>query len=197
VPPANRDLCRGVWERRMGSLLTGKTVGIIGCGHIGKDLTLLLRPFECRILVHDIRDYRDFYESHGIETAPLEELLERSDVVTLHTPIDETTRNIISAARLALMKPGAVLINTARGGLVDEAALKDALREGRLWGAAFDAFAIEPHIDPELYNLPNFWATPHMGGNAEEAVLAMGRSAIAGLDDHRPPGPDWLDAWPN
>ncbi len=197
LPLANRDLCQGVWERRMGSLLTGKTVGIIGCGFIGKELVLLLQPFDCKILVNDIRDYPDFYKAHDIETVGLEELLERSDVVSLHTPLDETTRNILSPKRLALMKPTAILINTARGGLVDEAVLKAALKEGRLWGAAFDAFAVEPLTDTELYNLPNFWATPHMGANAEEVVLAMGRSAIAGLDEHRPPGPDWLDAWPS
>ena len=187
VPAANREVLAGTWRQHMGGLLSGRTVGIIGCGHIGKDLVRLLQPFECPILVNDILHYGDFYAEYGIEATDLDDLLRRADVITLHVPLDDSTRNILTAERLALVKPGAILINAARGGLVDETALKQAIKEKRLAAAAFDVFAEEPPKDTELLNLPNFLATPHIGGSAEEAILAMGRSAIRGLDESHIP----------
>ena len=187
VPQCNRDIREGIWKNRKGVYLSGRTVGIIGCGHIGKDLTRLLKVFDCRVLVNDIRDYPEFYAESGAQPVTLEYLLSQADVVTLHLPLDESTRGILSTEHLALMKPEAILINTARGGLVDEDALKHALIGGRLAGAAFDVFAIEPAEDHELLCLPNFLSTPHIGGSAEEAILAMGRAAISGLDEHALP----------
>ena len=130
----------------------------------------------------------------AVEPVDLETLLRRADVVTLHVPLDDSTRNLLSAPRLALMKPEAILINTARGGLVDEVALKQALQEGRLAAAAFDVFALEPPQDDTLLTLPNFLCTPHIGGSAEEAILAMGRAAIDGLDRHALPSDDYPPA---
>lgn len=182
VHAANREVLSGTWRQHVGGELSGRTVGIVGCGHVGKDLVALLKPFGCPILVHDIRDYPDFYKLHGIKPVSLEELLVQSDLVTLHVPLDESTRNMLNEQRLALMKPTAVLLNAARGGLVDEVALKQMLLDKRLAAAAFDVFAIEPPVDEELLSLPNFLATPHIGGSAEEAILAMGRAAIEGLD---------------
>ena len=124
VPQANRDIRDGVWKNRKGRYLSSRTVGIVGCGHIGKDLTGILRAFGSRVLAHDILDFSDFYRDNEVEAVALDELLRRADVVTLHLPLDDSTRNILSAKRLAMMKPGAVLVNTARGGLVDESALK-------------------------------------------------------------------------
>jgi D-3-phosphoglycerate dehydrogenase len=190
VPAASLEIRAGTWRQHVGRQLTGKTVGIVGCGHIGKDLAVLLKAFDCRVLAHDIRDYADFYRTHGVVPVGLEELLRCSDVVSLHLPLDDSTRGMLSAERLALLRPDAVLINAARGGLVDEAALKAMLKDGRLAAAAFDVFAIEPPADAELLALPNFLATPHIGGSAEEAILAMGRAAIAGLDDNRVPPED-------
>lgn len=187
VPAANREVLAGIWRQREGGLLSGRTVGIIGCGHIGKDLVRLLQPFGCKILVNDIRHYGEFYAEFGIEAIGLEDLLVRSDVVTLHVPLDDSTLGFLTAERLALLKPSAVLINVARGGLVDESALKRALLEKRLAGAAFDVFAEEPPHDTELLNLPSFLATPHIGGSATEAILAMGRAAIRGLDENEIP----------
>ena len=184
---AHAEVLDGTWRQPIGRQLTDCTVGIVGCGPGGKDLGILLRAFGCRVLAHDILDFPDFYGEHGIEPVGLENLLRESDVVTLHLPIDDSTRNILSAERLALMKPGACLINAARGGLMDEAALKSALKEGRLGGAAFDVFATEPPEDFELLKLPNFIVTPPLGGSAEEAILAMGRAAIGGLDENRVP----------
>lgn len=184
IQSANREVLAGTWRPPVGGLLSGRTVGIVGCGHVGKDLVHLLQPFGCPILVNDIRYYGDFYAEHMIEAVSLEDLLARADVVTLHVPLDDSTRGLLTAERLMLMNPTAVLINTARGELVDEAALKVALVGKRLAGAAFDVFTEEPPQDKELLALPNFLATPHIGGSAEEAILAMGRAAIEGLDEN-------------
>ncbi|MBO6948166.1 MAG: phosphoglycerate dehydrogenase [Rhodospirillales bacterium] len=190
VPAANAEVLGGTWRQTVGRQLSDCTVGVVGCGHVGKELATMLRAgFGSEVLAHDVLDFHDFYDEHGVIAADLETLLERSDVVSLHLPLDPTTDNIIGEGHLALMKPDAVLINTARGGLVDEAALKTALKNGRLGSAAFDVFAAEPPEDTELLNLPNFLATPHIGGSAEEAILAMGRAAIHGLDDFRTPEP--------
>jgi phosphoglycerate dehydrogenase-like enzyme len=188
VPAANREVLEGKWRQLSGGLLSGRTVGIIGCGSIGKDLVTLLQPFDCRILVNDIRDYPDFYAKFGMESVDKEELLARADVVTLHVPLDESTRGMLNEERLSLMKPSAILINAARGGLVDEAALKRALVQKSIAAAAFDVFEDEPPQDHELLGLPNFLATPHIGGSAEEAILAMGRAAIEALEKNAIPG---------
>lgn len=190
VPAANAEVLDGTWRQLVGRQLSDCTVGIVGCGHVGKELAVMLRNgFGCDVMVHDQVEFSDFNAEHGLIATSLEMLLEESDVVSLHLPLDPTTENILDAARLGAMKPGAVLINTARGGLVDEAALKTALMDGSLSAAAFDVFACEPPEDEELLALPNFLATPHIGGSAGEAILAMGRAAIRGLDEHRVPEP--------
>ena len=187
VPAAHREVLSGTWRQHVGGQLSGRTVGIIGCGHVGKDLVLLLRAFDCPILVNDIRDYPDFYATHSIEVVGLEALLARADIVTIHVPLDENTRGMLDAQRLAMLRPTAVLINTARGELIDEVALKQMLQNKRLAAAAFDVFAVEPPQDKELLGLPNFLVTPHIGGSAHEAILAMGRAAILGLDENNIP----------
>ena len=147
----------------------------------------MLKAFGCKVIVNDIRDYPDFYTAEDINPVSLETLLEQSDIVTIHTPLDNSTRNLLNAQRLSLLKPTAVLINAARGGLVDEVELKKMLQEKRLAAAAFDVFAVEPPQDKDLLELPNFLVTPHIGGSAQEAILAMGRAAINGLDDNKIP----------
>lgn len=185
VAPSNQELRAGVWKQAKGQCLSGKTVGLVGCGHVGKDLVGLLKPFGCKVLCFDSRK-DDFYAANGVTQTDLDDLLRRSDIVSVHLPCTDSTRNILNAARLGAMKPGAVLINTARGHLVDEAALKELLKSKKISAAGFDVFAVEPPQDGELLNLPNFLATPHIGGSTEEAILAMGRAAIAGLDHARP-----------
>jgi len=187
VPAANREVLSGVWRQHVGGNLSGRIVGIVGCGHIGKDLAPLLKAFGCTVLAHDIREFTDFYSLHGIESVSLEALLRRSDVVTLHVPLNDSTRGLLDAQRLALLKPDAILINTARGGLVDERELKRLLIDKYLAAAAFDVFEEEPPPDQELLSLPNFLATPHIGGSSQEAMLAMGRAAIEGLDVNEVP----------
>lgn len=187
VPAAEREVRAGTWRQHTGGLLTGRTVGIIGCGHVGKDLVPLLKAFDCTILVNDILEFPDFYAAYGVEPVSLETLLARSDIVTVHVPLDDSTRGMLDARHLAMLKPTAVLINAARGELVDELALKEMLKSKRLAAAAFDVFATEPPNDKELLALPNFLATPHIGGSAAEAILAMGRAAIDGLDENEIP----------
>jgi phosphoglycerate dehydrogenase-like enzyme len=187
VPLAHREVLSGEWRQHVGNYLTGKTVGIIGCGHVGKDLVSLLKAFGCSILVNDILNFQDFYAAHNIESVSLEDLLARSDIVTLHVPLDDSTCGMLDAGRLAMMKSTAVLINVARGELVDEVALKEMLKNKELAAAAFDVFAVEPPQDTELLSLSNFLVTPHIGGSAFEAILAMGRAAIDGLDKNKIP----------
>jgi D-3-phosphoglycerate dehydrogenase len=185
VPASYKEVLEGTWRQHVGGHLSGRTVGIIGCGYIGKDLVKMLQPFDCPILVNDIQMYDDFYKQYNIKVVEKEELLTNSDIVTLHVPLDDSTRNILSAEHLSLMKPDAILINIARGGLLDEDALKQMLMNGKLGGAALDVFAIEPPTDQELLELPNFLVTPHIGGSAYEAILAMGIAAIDGLDNNK------------
>lgn len=181
-PAAHREVLGGTWRQHVGGLLSGRTVGIIGCGFIGKDLIELLQPWSCKILANDLLDFPDFYLRFKVEPVGLEDLLLRSDVVSLHVPLNASSSNMLNANLLELMKPTAILINTSRGGIIDEAALKDMLIGKKLAAAAFDVFSVEPPQDQELIQLPNFYVTPHIGGSAEEVILAMGRAAIAGLD---------------
>ena len=174
-------LKNGTWLKRGGRQLTGKTVGIIGLGHTGKDLVRLLQPFGCRILVNDIIDQQAYYAANDLEEVDKATLFRESDIVSIHTPYDDSTANMVDADVLATMPRHAFLLNTARGGIIDEYALKTALRKGIIAGAAIDAYLEEPPTDLELLRLPNLICTPHIGGNAEEAVLAMGRSAIGHL----------------
>lgn len=186
-PTAQREVLGGTWRQLVGGQLSGRTVGIIGCGFIGKDLVQLLQPWGCTLLAHDILDFPEFYARHQVEAVSLDALLSRSDVITLHVPQNTSTRNLLSAEKLRQVKPTAILINAARGGLVDEVAVREMLKSGRLAAAAFDVFEVEPPTDTELLNLPNFLATPHIGGSSEEAILAMGRSAIDGLQVNQVP----------
>lgn len=191
VPETAVALRSGAFQKLVGRQLTGRVVGIIGCGFVGKDLVSLLAPFGCKVLAHDIRDYPDFYAAHGVEPVGLDRLLAESDIVTLHVPLDDSTRGMIGAAELARMQKGACLINAARGGLVDERALIEALASGHLAGAACDVFQMEPEANPELLALPTFLGTPHIGGSTAEAQLAMGRAAIAGLAQARAVADGW------
>jgi D-3-phosphoglycerate dehydrogenase len=182
VPAASDEVRRGVWKQFLGRQLSGRTVGVIGCGHVGKEVCILMRAFQCRLLAHDIVEYGDFYREHAVEAVALDDLLARADVVTLHVPLDGSTRQMLSRERLARLQPGAVVINCARGGLVDEQAVADLIREQRIAGAAFDVLATEPPVSCDLATLPNVIVSPHIGGSTEEAVLAMGRAAIDGLE---------------
>ena len=184
---ANAEVRNGEWYQVKGRQLSECTVGIVGCGHIGKDLIKLLKPFNCNIMVHDILEFKEFNKEHQIEFVGLDELLKRSDVVTLHLPLDSSTKNIITRERLQMLKNDAVFINLARGGLVDEQALKEMVKGNKIAGSALDVFEIEPPVDPEFSKIDNMLITPHIGGSTEEAILAMGMAAIEGLENPKDP----------
>jgi phosphoglycerate dehydrogenase-like enzyme len=186
-PVAQREVVDGNWRQHVGGLLSGRTLGIVGCGFIGKDLIRLLHSWGCSFLAHDIIEFDDFYKQYNVESVTLKDLLKRSDIVSLHLPLDQSTKSIMDVNHLRLMKPSAILINVARGGLVDETEVKHMLIENRLAAAAFDVFSTEPPEDNELLLLDNFFVTPHLGGSTEEAILAMGRAAIDGLDKNKIP----------
>ena len=184
---ANSEVKKGKWYQPKGFQLSNCTFGIIGFGHIGKDLVKLLKPFDCKILAHDIRNFKEFYKKNKVKSVGIEELIKKSDVVTLHLPLNESTKNFMNEERLQMLKSNAILINLARGGLIDEDVLKKMVLEKRIAGAALDVFEIEPPIDKELLTMDNVLITPHIGGSTEEAILAMGVAAIDGLDNAKNP----------
>ena len=184
---ANAEVRKGKWYQVKGRQLSDCTVGIIGCGHVGKDLVELLQPFNCKILANDVLDFKDFYKKYEVTSVGLEELIRKSDIVTLHLPLDKSTQNILDGDKLSLLKNDAVLINLARGGLIDEVALKELLNNNKIAGAALDVFEVEPPVDPSFATMDNVLITPHIGGSTEEAILAMGMAAIEGLDNSKNP----------
>jgi phosphoglycerate dehydrogenase-like enzyme len=179
IPALAAETRLGGWSRSSGITLEGKTVGIVGLGSIGKQVVLRLRAFGCTLIAHDPEADIDFAAVNRIELAVLEDVVSRADFLTLHCPLLPTTRNMVNAKFLAQVKPGAFLINTARGELIDEAALLDALQNGRLGGAALDAFSMEPPgKDNPLLALPQVIATPHCGAHTDGAMNAMGWGAL-------------------
>ena len=180
----SEELKRGVWHREGGQELTGKSIGIIGCGNVGQELVRLLQPFQCRIWVHDIADRSKFCRKFGAVETGFEEIIEEVDILTLHVPLTENTENLIDKSVLATMKPSAFLINTSRGRVVNQGDLHQALVSGEIAGAGLDVFWEEPPIETEFLQLPNLMVTPHIGGNARESIDAMGRAAIQNLFDY-------------
>jgi D-3-phosphoglycerate dehydrogenase len=184
-------LARGAWQGPMGfgADLKGRTVGIHGCGHIGKEVVKLLQPYGVRILACDRVDFSDFYRPYGVEKVEADELWARSDVLTIHLSRNATTIGMYTAEVLERMKPGAVLINCARGGIVDEVALKARLESGHIVGAAFDVFAVEPANGHPLLDVPNFFGSPHIGATTRESWEAMLRSGMRGIEKAYEPQP--------
>lgn len=181
----------GEWPRSTGISLKGKTFGIVGLGAVGRELALRLKGFELHIVAYDPFPNREFAAANGVELKDLGEVLAVSDVVSLHLPVTVETRSMVNARFLAAMKSGAFLINTARGELVDEAALKQALDNGKLQGAALDVLTDEPPLASNpLLTDPRVIVTPHMGAHTDDATAAMGRMAtedcLAVLRDEKP-----------
>lgn len=193
---------RGDWTYRTGWELHEKTVGIIGLGRIGRLVARRLRGFDAKIIATDIAPDAAFAAAHGVTITDLSTLLRESDVVTIHAPLTSLTRGLIDAAALAAMKPAAILINTARGGIVDEAALEASLRAGHLAGAGLDVFWAEKDAEHNeaalsLVRLPNVVATPHTAAATYEGLartnLIAARTVMAILEGSDPP-PDCIVA---
>jgi D-3-phosphoglycerate dehydrogenase len=180
IVPASRNLAEMQWIKNGGEQLTGKRIGIIGLGFIGKELVRLLQPFQCEIWVNDIVYEEDLITKYNLSKHTKEEIYENCKVISIHTPLTDLTRRMISEKELAMMSAGTILLNSARGGIVNEMDLMKELKSNRLM-AALDVFEIEPPEDSDLLCLKNLVATPHIGGNAKEAVEAMGMSAIEHL----------------
>lgn len=180
----SNQLKEGVWNKTGGFQLSNKTVGIIGVGYIGKELIRLLKPFGCKIFVNDIIEQNDYYLENGVTEVSKDEIFRKSDIVTIHTPYTKDTKDLVNLEVLKSMKSSAFLLNSARGGIVNEEDLKYALKNRIIAGAGVDAYKQEPPTDDEFIKLPNLVATPHIGGNAKEAVEAMGFSAIEHLQKY-------------
>ncbi len=175
VPQSNAAIQAGRWEKAStGMELRGKTLGLVGLGRVGTEVARRARALEMKVLAYDPYVTQAAARELDVELVPLEDLLRRSDVVSLHTALSPATEKIINAETLAKMKRGARLINCARGELIDEAALADALRSGHLAGAAVDTFAQEPPKNSPLIGLPNLIATPHIAGSTAEAQEEVG-----------------------
>ena len=187
LPEIDRNTKNGIWKKQEQGVRTeelkGKTVGIVGMGHIARILAELLRPFGVKLLYWNrSRAEEDFEQRFGLRYVGLEELLESSDVVTLHCALAPETRHLIREETIARMKPGAILVNTARGGLVDTAALAAALRNGRLSFAALDVHEQEPiPADYALKELDNVILTPHVAGVTADSFRAMMHDALRNI----------------
>ncbi len=190
IPQSDARMKRREWKRIVGQELSGSTLGIVGLGAIGKGVARRARGFGMRVLACDVAFDKEFARAHGVVEAGLEELLAESDFVSLHLPLTAETEAIITADRLSSMKPTAHLVNTARGELVDEVALYDALKEGRIAGAALDVFRKEPPWKSRLTDLDNVILTPHIGACTRETIKRMAfaavENALAVLEGRRP-----------
>ncbi len=174
IPRADREIRNGNWIKKelMGTELKGKYLGIVGLGNIGKRLGRLARALNMNIIGYDVTEIdNEFSKEVGLMKADLDTLLSSADYVSFHVPLLDSTRHMINAEKLKMMKNTARIINTARGGVIDEEALYNSLKEGSLAGAALDVFEVEPATGNKLITLPNFIATPHMGAQTKEAQL--------------------------
>ena len=171
IPEADASTRAGKWEKNrfMGVEVTNKILGLIGAGNIGSIVADRAQGLKMKVIAYDPFLTPERAQAMGVEKVELDDLLRRADFITLHTPLIDATRNIINADAIAKMKDGVRIINCARGGLVDEAALADALKAGKVAGAAFDVFVEEPATSNALFELPNFIATPHLGSSTTEA----------------------------
>jgi len=190
INTSNIAMRSGEWPpRKAGLQLRGRTVGIHGCGHIGKELVKLLQPFEVRILACDRQDFSEFYDQYGVRPVEPEELWKESEILSIHLSRNRSTVGLYSAEVLDQLRLGILIVQTARGRMFDEEALRNRLIDGRIAAAAFDVFAMEPPRNMDLIELPNFLATPHIGGSAREAWAAMSRAGIRGITENKIPEP--------
>jgi phosphoglycerate dehydrogenase-like enzyme len=185
LPKADLGMKAGRWEKKslMGTGLAGKTLGIVGFGRIGYQVGLRARAFDMKVLVNQRRPTPELNLQAGVQAVDLNVLLAEADFVTLHVPLKPETKHMIGAEQMALMKPTAILINTARGDVIDEAALLDALENGVIRGAALDVFVEEPATDSALAQHPRVIATPHIASSTEDAQRAAAITIVEKIID--------------
>jgi len=183
VPEADRKTKSGKWGKIIGKSVWEKTIGIIGLGKIGRQVVKRAKGFEMNILAFDIVKDKKFAQKYGIKYVNLEKLLRKSDYITIHVPLNDATHGMISYEELGKIKEDAFLINTSRGGIVDEEALYDVLRNKKLRGAALDVYNNEPPRESPLKELDNVIMTPHIGAYTEEAIENMSIQAAQNLID--------------
>ena len=186
VPRLDKAFHEGRWEKSSaaGMELSGKTLGLIGLGRIGSEVALRAEAFDMRVLGYDPYISEAAAKEFSVELVPLERLLAESDFVSLHTALSPATQNLINAESLAKMKKGAFVINAARGELIEEAALADALKSGHIGGAGLDVFAVEPPKNSPLVGLPNVVGTPHIAGSTTEAQEEVGTQVAVQVKDY-------------
>lgn len=186
ISTANRDLKRGEWNKYTGYPVYGSTLGIIGLGAIGKGMARRAKGFNMRVMAYDVYWDEAFVQEYGVEKASLEEIYEQADFITLHTALTPQTRDMISMEQLKKMKPTAFVINCARGGLVNEADLAEALKAGEIAGAGIDAFCSEPPTGSPLLEMDNVIAAPHIAGSSIDGINTMAcmsaRNCVKGLN---------------
>ncbi|MBX3423757.1 MAG: phosphoglycerate dehydrogenase [Pirellulaceae bacterium] len=181
IPQAHQKLCDGVWDRKsfMGAQLADKTLGVIGFGRIGREVALRARAFDMRVLAFDPFLTEEMASKLGIHrVATVAEMLPMCDYITVHTPLTPETKHLVNSGNLAQLKPGVRLINCARGGIYEEAALVEGLKSGQIAGVALDVFEEEPCTNSPLFGLPNVVCTPHLGASTEEAQTQV---AVEGI----------------
>lgn len=186
IPAADRSTRAGKWEKNrfMGVELMGKILGLLGCGNIGSIVCDRAHGLKMRVIAYDPFLSPERAQDLGVEKVDLDTLLARADLISLHTPLTEQTRNILSRAALEKTKPGVRLVNCARGGLVDEAAVADLIRAGHIAGAAFDVFATEPARESPLFDLDQVVVTPHLGASTGEAQENVALQVAEQLSDY-------------
>ena len=186
IPQANASTHAGKWEksRFMGIELTGKTLGVIGCGNIGSIVATRGVGLKMRVIAFDPYLSPERAQQLGVEKVDLDTLLARADIITLHTPLTDKTRNILSREALAKTRKGVRIVNCARGGLIDEEALKDAIDAGHVAGAALDVFAVEPAKEHPLFGNENVICTPHLGASTEEAQETVALQVAEQMSDY-------------
>ena len=186
LPEADLSTQAGKWEKNrfMGVEVTGKTLGLIGAGNIGSIVASRALGLRMKVIAFDPFLTPERAVEMGVEKADLDGVLAKADFITLHTPLTDQTRNILSRENLAKTKKGVRIINCARGGLIDEVALKEALDSGQVGGAALDVFAVEPAKDSPLFGTPNFISTPHLGASTDEAQVNVAIQVAEQLSDY-------------
>ncbi len=185
IPQANRSLIEGRWDRKLysGTEFNGKTLGVIGLGKIGREVALMAKGLRVNVIGYDPVLSKEYADEIGIELFSLDEIFAKSDFISVHVPLTATTENLLSKNEFAKCKDGVKIINCARGGIVSESDLLDALNSGKVSGAAFDVFTEEPPANYDLIKHPNFIATPHLGASTEEAQVKVAIQIVNQIND--------------